>query len=200
MFGAQYLFVRRFALEKENVKIAEGFSFNSEKDAQLAGVEKKKIEYLETKLDYSNPQAISKIYEKAIHDRIFKTPVGIIFLKKLQDFLVSDKNIKNEEIIPIPIFQSFDEELRRYQNPAKNRIQPSKAKKDKTSFMFLSVMLNVLLIIAIIAMFAITINSDQPNIINYRSALVNQYSEWEQNLTEREAVVREKEKELLWTD
>ena len=60
----------------------------------------------------------------------------------------------------------------------------------------ISVILNVLLVLAIIAMFTITLKSDNPNVLNYEKAITNKYAAWEQELTEREQRIREKEKEL----
>lgn len=45
-------------------------------------------------------------------------------------------------------------------------------------------------------MFVITLQSDNPNILNYRQAITNEYASWEQELTERENKVREKEQKL----
>ena len=45
-------------------------------------------------------------------------------------------------------------------------------------------------------MFAITLKSDNPNILNYKNAIVNQYASWEQELSEREKQLRQKENEL----
>jgi hypothetical protein len=45
-------------------------------------------------------------------------------------------------------------------------------------------------------MFVVSWKSDVPNIVNYRTAVLNEYSEWEQELTEREKAVREAEKNL----
>ena len=45
-------------------------------------------------------------------------------------------------------------------------------------------------------MFAITLNADQPNVLNYEKVLTDRYASWEQDLTEREQVIREKEREL----
>ena len=56
-----------------------------------------------------------------------------------------------------------------------------------------SVCLNVLMILVIASMFVISLRSDSPNIINYRRTVVNEYSEWEQELTRREQAVREAE-------
>ena len=60
----------------------------------------------------------------------------------------------------------------------------------------LSIILNVLLMIAIIAMFTITLESDNPNVLNYERALTDRYASWEQELTEREQAVRQREREL----
>ena len=52
------------------------------------------------------------------------------------------------------------------------------------------------MVVMIIAMFVIALESDHPNIINYRREVVNEYSEWEQELTEREQAVRAAEREV----
>ena len=61
-----------------------GFQFGSEKDAKQAKSEELKIQMLEEKMDYKNPQMVMMVYKKAIDDRIFKTPVGYDYLKQLQ--------------------------------------------------------------------------------------------------------------------
>ncbi len=66
--------------------------------------------------------------------------------------------------------------------------------------MNVSFILNILLVIALCAMFTISLKSDNPNILNYKKNLTNQYASWEQQLTERENAVREKEKELQFTE
>lgn len=176
--------------------IAQGFSFYTERDAELAELERKKIDYLEKRMDYSDPEKTQQVYNKAIHDRIFKSPVGILYLRKLQMFLMKQESIDKEQIAPIPLYQSFTAEVRSEQNPARNRVKPSEKKEKKSSALSISVSLNVLLAIAIIVMFVITLNANQPNILNYEKVITNQYASWEQELTEREQVIREKEREL----
>ena len=56
--------------------------------------------------------------------------------------------------------------------------------------------LNILLILLVIAMFVITLTGNNPTILNYEQKLQNKYAGWEQELTERENAVREKEREL----
>ena len=59
-----------------------------------------------------------------------------------------------------------------------------------------SLLINVILVILVIGMFVISWKSDVPNIVNYRTAVINEYSEWEQQLQEREQAIREAEKKL----
>ena len=75
------------------------------------------------------------------------------------------------------------------------RIKPAPEENKNTTFR-LSLIMNIVMVIAIIAMFIITLNSDQPNVLNYERNLQNKYATWEQELTQREQTVREKEREL----
>ena len=45
-------------------------------------------------------------------------------------------------------------------------------------------------------MFIIASTSDSDNILNYKRNVTNRYSSWEQDLTQREKVIREAEKKL----
>ena len=170
-----------------------GYRFYTEKDAQLAAEELKKIEYLEARIDYSRPDSILTVYEKTIHEIIFNTPVGMQYLKKLRDYLLERPEIDPERVPEIPLYQSFSGVIRERSNPAKNRIQTKDGGKDGFK---ISVILNVLLILAVAAMFTITIRSDNPNILNYKRVITDKYAQWEQELTERENAVREREREL----
>lgn len=182
------------ASDKESLSVG-GFLFLTEKDAQLARAEEQKIEYLEARIDYSSPESIRYVYEKSIHERVFKTPIGYQYLKRQQEFLKS----RPEEagtVRDIPLYTAFEGEIREHGNPVPSRILPSDRKeKEKARFM-VSLIMNVMLAAAIVFMFYISFVSEQPNIINYERALTNRYASWEQELTERERVVREKEKEL----
>lgn len=178
------------------------YVFFSEKDAQLAKAEEKKIEYLEARIDYSKPEKILHVYEQSIHERIFKTPVGLEYLKKMRDFLLSQKEIDPETVPHISVYTPFSGELRDPAESVKERIHAAKIQEAETkkSRYTISVILNVLLVLAMCAMFAISLNSENPNIVNYETNLTNKYASWEQELTEREQAVREKEKELDFTD
>ena len=100
----------------------------------------------------------------------------------------------------IPLFITFSTETGKQNMPEKNRLEAvggmgTDGKREKTRFLF-SVILNVLLVMAVAAMFSIALRSNNPNILNYERAITNRYAAWEQELTEREQKIREKEKEL----
>jgi len=46
-------------------------------------------------------------------------------------------------------------------------------------------------------MFFITLSSDLPTIVNYRTRLNNEYASWDEELKEREAALDLREKELM---
>ncbi|MCD7837084.1 MAG: hypothetical protein LUG83_10695 [Lachnospiraceae bacterium] len=171
--------------------------FYSENEARLAGLEQKKIDYLKSKMDYSRPESILKVYDKAISEQLFKTPVGLEFLSELHIFLTGCSDISDKDIQALPL-QKGSKVVRGDNVSAGRRANtPGKKSGDSGSrALFISVMLNIVLVIAVLAMFFITLNSEQPNILNYENVITNRYASWEQQLTERENAVREKEREL----
>lgn len=180
----------------EKAQTVGGYIFSTEADAKLARAEGHKIKYLEERIDYDSPESIKYIYEKAIQDQIFRTPVGLRYLKHLQDFLLEQQDFNSENIAPIPLNVSFSG-IKEPAQPARRRNFERKGDPDRAKSAFIiSVISNVLLAIAICAMFAISLKSDQPNIFNYERALRDKYSSWEQELTEREQAVRDRELEL----
>ncbi len=177
--------------------VVEGYSFLSEEDAKRAASERKRIDFIEERVDYSKPESVLAIYKKVIQERVFKTPVGFRYLRNLQDFLMGQEQINQEDVPPIPLYQTFDNMLRGQKTPTHTRIKPADQKKEKSQLFHVSIVLNIALVVAVIAMFIISLNSEQPNILNYEKALVDRYAGWEQELTEREQAVREKERQLL---
>ena len=60
----------------------------------------------------------------------------------------------------------------------------------------ISLCVNAILVVCVVAMFAMTLTSDSPTIVDYQSKLLNRYASWEQELTEREKAVSEKDRNL----
>ena len=177
-------------MEKERVT-ALGYEFACLNDAILAQSEMKKIDYLKSHLDKGDAQTVKALYDKAIDDKFFKTPVGIAFLTEMREYLIDVLDYSEEEVQAIPLYMFYD-------TTKKEGIADGdkKKKKEHVGLLFISVVLNIALIGAVIWMFWIATHTDNPNIINYETALTNRYAAWDQELTERERQVRLMEREL----
>lgn len=177
--------------------IVEGYKFNSTTDAEAAKDEVKKISYIESHINYENPESVLTIYEKVIKNRIFVTPIGFDYLKKVQKFLKECPDVEDEKISPLPLNNVYILEKQMKEAPKpKPKIIPAKKRNKEQDRFFISLAVNVALAILLIATFIMAMTSDNPNVINYKVNLENRYSEWEAELTEREKAVREKEQEL----
>ncbi len=180
--------------EEKRTLTVGGYYFKTAEDAGLAKLEQQKIEYIEKRLHYDRPEDVLAVYEKAVENRTFQTPVGIKYLEKLHRYL-EDSEVIDTQIQPIPLNANFSRRVREQAAPARNRINPD-IKKDKLKNRFrISVFLNIILLLMVAAMFYITLQSDNPNMLNYEKALTNKYASWEQELREREKKIRETERE-----
>ena len=65
--------------------VVSGFAFYSEKDARLAEQERQKIAYLDKRIDHTDIQSVLAIYKTALEDRVFRTPVGLEYLRDPAD-------------------------------------------------------------------------------------------------------------------
>lgn len=176
---------------EEQFKV-NGFLFGNNDDVKQAREEVGNIKFLEQKISFEDTGATLRIYEKAIEERIFKTPVGFGFLRKMQMEMM-ERGVPEENIKPIPMYQVYSrkEEVK----PA--RIFKKKIKPDKTKlYLRYSVLLNLIFLFIVVGMFVISFFGEMPNIVNYRYRIQNEYSVWEQELTEREERIKEKEREL----
>lgn len=174
----------------------DGYRFGSIEDAREAQVEKIKADYFNNRLQGKNVESVLAVYDKVLDEKIFETPIGWEYLKRIQRDLRRG-GLTEEQIRPIPMYVAFShKEDTSSQAVIRERVRPSRKKSEEKKRLQLSVMVNILLLILVAAMFYITLNSKNPNIINYKRAIENEYASWEQELTERESVIREKEKTL----
>lgn len=215
----------------EKVYVVGGLEFKDAQQASIAKKELKRIEILDSKLDYENLNSVAMVYEKARANQIFQTPIGISYMLRLQQYLGSN-NFDQSELKPVsvPMPQTAQQQVEEavdelqikaassaeakkiaaimngeedgYKRPAseevwKSRVEAAKEREKKLQGRIrMSVAGNVILILLVIVMFAISLTSNHPNILNYKSKLITRYSQWEQELKDREAVIREKEASL----
>lgn len=175
--------------------IVGGYEFMTEIDAQKGAMDQNKIKLLNTRAKATKPQDIKAVYEKAIENKIFKTPIGWGYLMDLRIKLLAN-GYSEEDLIPIPLGVSVTRHSAIENLSVRQRIKPAKQKSSPEFKRIFPIILSIVMTILVIVMFLITAFSESDNIINYRRNITNRYASWEQDLTDREKKVREAEKRL----
>ena len=186
--------------KQEQKYVVGGFAFYSEQEAEQARKELEGIKYIKEKTNMSKPEMVLQIYNKMIREKMFVTSVGYSYLFDLQEYLLSIPFIKKEDILPIVVVhptlqESLKEEKQKHQaqlsKVKKKAATQNKKKTDAEQKYKLSFVLNIILVISVVGMFLISATGSHPTILNYEKEIVNRYAAWEQELTEREAALRE---------
>ena len=173
----------------------EGYLFLTEEDADIAKEEVGRINFISSKMKEDNPQAVLAVYNRMIQNNTLVTPVGQEYLRTLRDYLYRSAQIPDELVSDIPVIVSYADAIKKNGEEEKKKKPERKRKTYKKEYKNALTVIAVL-VVMIVAMFVIALKSDVPNIINYRTAITNEYAAWEQELSEREAKVREREEEL----
>ncbi len=177
--------------------VVEGYRFTSMEDADLARLELEKIKALESRMDYHNGEMVLSVYNRAIMNRTFQTPVGCQYLLKLRSYLLETGAAREGELRPIPFQAQFTGKTRRQETYSKASAEQKEKERTVPMWSFcISVAINVILAVLVSVMFMITLYSDNPNILNYKTQIVNEYASWEQELRAREREVSGREREL----
>lgn len=203
-------------------KIVGYFEYDTEEMADTAITEQERIRRLEKQVDYNNPKLVYAIYNKILESNLFKTPEGILYMVHLQDYLYSKEDKINGPILPISYHGSnslqhisdnnndsqdktpedFELEIAKLKDKIRN-LESDKSKayrnlkiKNKKTDALIYKIIIAALVIVVIAMLIISSLSNSPNIINYRNEIQNEYSDWEQQLREKENELNAREREL----
>ena len=182
----------------KNDLIIEGYYFGSFDDAKQANKEIKNAQYLNERVHSMTVTQKKALYDKMLDEKVFNTPVGWEYLKYLRKCII-EEGISEDNLRPIPLYVTFTSKNddNNLEHIAKMYVKPKKGEiKRLNERIRISLLVNIFLVIIVIAMFAITMNSSSPNIINYKKAIVNEYSEWEQELKDKESELKEREANL----
>lgn len=68
--------------------VVDGFVFTDEKTARKACQEEDSIQYVKDRLDMGNPRMVLEMYHKLVAEQVFETPIGLMYLKDLQNYLL----------------------------------------------------------------------------------------------------------------
>lgn len=182
------------SIEMESNYLVQGYRFVDEAEAENAKSEVKKIAYIEEHMDYKNLKMVYNFYNNCIENNIFTTPIGYAYLEKTREFIISSGYQMDVQAIPVA---SNNQMAKRGLKNDKKRIEKLEEEKKRTSSqMRMSVLINIVLLLLVIGMFLIANTSSNPNILNYEKALVDKYASWDEELSIREDIIREKELEL----
>ncbi len=174
----------------------DGFVFATREDLEIAKTEARKIEYLETHTDTGNMTNMRSVYEKLIETNAFTTPVGFLYLRQLRDVLITS-GVAGEELTPVPLYATFKRISLKDDDKPVRRLTMAEKKEMSLRMKYRNAVLIAVIFAALaVAMFVINYYGSTPNILNYKKAITDQYSAWEQDLTERENALRQKEREL----
>lgn len=178
-------------MAKQEIFEAAGFSFASKEMAELAAEEEKKAYYIRSRLNMKDAASVLVIYNKLVKQDVFKTPVGTVFLKEIHDILIKDGSLLPEEVDAVPAGASYSDLTKSAADIFSEEEKAAYEKKFKAFSWIIAIMAA-----CVIAMFVITLKADNPNILNYETAIQNKYAAWESELREKEAELREREYEL----
>ena len=180
--------------------IVDGYQFTNQKDYDDAKNEKKGIKYLTAQIDWNDSNRVRQLYCDLCEQKIFRTPIGIDFMKKMRANLT--KSAEGDKPLPYVCVPSVNAE--EYEKAVKietkkredsikemNRANSKLRGKLKTA-----VFLNILLVVVIIFMFILANTSSNPNIINYERKIQDKYAKWAEELKDKENELRARENAL----
>ncbi|MCR5579962.1 MAG: hypothetical protein K6F66_00090 [Pseudobutyrivibrio sp.] len=185
-----------------------GYIFDDENKAKKAAKELKAVEYVLGQIKDADERGVLTVYKKLLNQRLFSTEIGMGFLSQLRQNLLATGAFTDDEIPEVYTLESTDKSSTEQSDSSAKpnnqkadksdvAIEPdvqSQVKKLKTINRILLVICLTLLL-CVIGMFYVNSTINSPTILNYEEELINKYSSWEQELTQREAAVKQKELE-----
>lgn len=177
--------------------VVEGYRFANMEDADLARLELEKIRAIESRLDYQNGEMVLSVYNRAVMNRTFQTPVGCKYLIKLREYLLDTGVARENELRAVPLQAQFSGKARSQEGHRQSAAANEEKERTVPIWSFrVSLAVNVILTLLVAGMFLIAMSGDNPNILNYKSKILNEYASWEQELRAREREVSGREREL----
>ncbi|WP_044934665.1 hypothetical protein [Pseudobutyrivibrio sp. LB2011] len=195
-----------------------GYIFDDENKAKKAAKELKAVEYILGQIKDSDENAVLTVYKKLLNQRMFSTEIGMSFLAQLRQNLLDSEVFTPEDIPPVYSLEeppkdvtpeektedtnsSSDEKVSKAKKEKADKKVVAKVTSDSSEIKRLKAINKVLLILCIalllcvLGMFYVSTTINSPTILDYEEKLIDKYSSWEQDLTEREEAIREKEQE-----
>lgn len=187
-----------------------GYIFNDEESAKKAAKELKTVEYILGQIKEADEKTVLQIYNKLLKQRLFSTEIGLGFLSQLRQNLLASGMFAEDEVEDVYTIgeqelQSESDEKGDDDSDAqeKNRVlSKSDTSLELKQIRKLKIINSVLIVVSltlllcVIGMFYVSSTINSPTILNYEETITDQYSTWKQELDEREAELKAREKAL----
>lgn len=178
--------------------VVNGYRFEGEEEYNRALEEKEALERIMKKVNLNNKELVLSLYSALIIQDKLSTVIGMDYLCKLRSIIIKKKYAAEEKLLPIPVERFRPASADSFKlSEAKHTIEHMKADavkgKERTRTLFI---VNIVLAIVIAVMMYIASTGSSINIINYENKIIDKYSQWEKQLNEREAHIKEVEKQL----
>lgn len=172
--------------------IVAGFVFSSYQEAQIAIREQKNVETIKARTDLSDAHVVFDLYQKLIERKMFQTMIGYSFLYELRQLLTQEFEYLDSDLpsIVLPKRMEYDKVGALNQGVLDSKVQRLLVVKKRLTVTV------VILLVMIVLMFVITALNPNVGYVNTENKILNKYSAWQEELEQRERVVREKEAEL----
>lgn len=174
--------------KQEKGFVVDGYLFATEEEAQEARKELQGILYLQKNNNLRDAKVMLQIYQKLLEQGLFRTPIGLNYLKYLQN------NIRNSNLVdsvpPIPVFRGKREEISSL-NESKTMMELNDVGGMYRRRFRIAIFVIIILLAGMAAMIGIAATTNQPNILNYEQEIIDKYEQWEQELEMREKNLKE---------
>lgn len=187
-----------------------GYIFNDEESAKKAAKELKTVEYILGQIKEADEKTVLQIYNKLLKQRLFSTEIGLGFLSQLRQNLLASGMFAEDEVEDVYTIgeqelqsesdekgddDSDAQEKNRVLSKSDNSPELKQIRKLKIINSVL-IVVSLTLLLCVIGMFYVSSTINSPTILNYEETITDQYSTWKQELDEREAELKAREKAL----
>ena len=186
-----------------------GYIFNDEESARKAAKELKTVEYILGQIKEADEKTVLQIYKKLLNQRLFSTEIGLGFLSQLRQNLIASGLFAEDEVEDVytigeqELQSEFDNQGEDSDTQEKDRVlSKSDTSLELKQIRKLKIINSVLIVVSltlllcVIGMFYVSSTINSPTILNYEETITDQYSTWKQELDEREAELKAREKAL----
>lgn len=176
----------------------QGYSFATAKEMDLAKKEEESIAYIRAKLDFKDRDKLRKMYDSFVEKQSFITPIGITFMKEIQNEL---SMFSVQTIPPVPVTVPWEQKKSNQGKHTSSFLEESEKRKAIKKEMRDAKLRNsriiiFFLVLVIAAMFGYVIYGNAPAFQDDEQKLQDKYATWQQQLEQREQELNAKEQEL----